>query len=428
VLRPYQREALQALKAGKNVFSIIHRRAGKDIMAMDMLTMRGLMRVGTHVYLMPYQKQAREVIWDGMDGKGIPFLASIPPCLIAKKNDARMQIRLINGSRLVFGGSNNITSIIGSNPVTIIYSEYALHHPQVSGYLNPILTQNGGLEIKNSTPRGMNHCYEAFEAAKQNPAYFCQHLGYQQTFDNDGNRIITEEMIEAERKKGVSEELLRQEWMCDFSSGNQGAYFTREYNDMEREGRIGDIRFNTHLPLHTVWDLGAGDATVGILFQINGRYIDIIHCIHDVSKPFKWYLETANRLRQQMQLVWGSHYVPHDVHQKHQGFEQVESRMTMARAQGWILQTVPKVNIEDGIEAMRFAFPNIRINKLNCHMLIRAIREYAREYDEEKARYKDKPLHNWAADYADALRYLSVNYRRLYAVPSAPSKYSVGNA
>ena len=397
-------------------------------MGMDILTMRGLMRVGTHVYLMPFQKQAREVIWDGMDGTGIPFLASIPPCLIAKKNDARMQIRLINGSRLVFGGSNNVTSIIGSNPVTIIYSEYALHHPLVSSYLNPILTQNGGLEVKNTTPRGMNHAWEAFNSAKDNPAYFVQHLSYKDTFDNDGNRIITDEMIDAERRKGVSEEIIRQEWMCDFQAGNQGAYFTREYSDMEREGRIGDIRVNPSLPLHTAWDLGGTDSTVGILFQINGRYIDILHVIHDFDKSFKWYLETANKLRTQMNCVWGNHYVPHDVNQKHQGWEQVESRMTMARRAGWVLQTVPKVNIEDGIEAMRFAFPKVRINKLNCGMFLRALREYQREYDEEKAIYKKVPLHNWASDFADAFRYLSVNYRRLYDTHQAPKKYGTGRA
>lgn len=61
-------------------------------------------------------------------------------------------------------------------------------------------------------------------------------------------------------------------------------------------------------------------------------------------------------------------------------------------------------------------------------MLVRAIREYGREYDEDKARFKDKPLHNWAADYADALRYLSVNYRRLYDTYQEPRSYNTGKA
>jgi hypothetical protein len=100
----------------------------------------------------------------------------------------------------------------------------------------------------------------------------------------------------------------------------------------------------------------------------------------------------------------------------------------MARRDGWLLQAVPKVNIEDGIEAMRFAFPHIRINKTNCNMFIRAIREYQREYDEDRAIYKPRPLHNWASHYCDALRYLSVNYRRLYDTHQAPRTYATGKA
>ena len=70
-----------------------------------------------------------------------------------------MEIKLINGSRLVLAGSNNIDSLMGTNPVTIIYSEFALHHPLARQYLNPILIQNEGLEIIQSTPRGKNHLW-----------------------------------------------------------------------------------------------------------------------------------------------------------------------------------------------------------------------------------------------------------------------------
>jgi len=95
-----------------------------------------------------------------MDFTGRPFLSAIPECLIMKKNDARMEITLINGSRLVLGGSNNFNSIMGANPVTVIYSEFALHNPLARQYINPILVQNKGLEIIQSTPRGKNHLFE----------------------------------------------------------------------------------------------------------------------------------------------------------------------------------------------------------------------------------------------------------------------------
>ncbi len=272
----------------------------------------------------------------------------------------------------------------------------------------------------------MNHAWEAFEAAKDNPDYFVQHLTYKQTFNNDGSRIITDEMIEAERRKGTSPELLAQEWECSFDSGNQGAYFTREYNDMQTEGRIGTFPVNRSQPLHSVWDLGGTDATAGLLYQIDGKYINIIHCIHDMGKGFKWYLEQAEKIRLSLGCVWGTHWVPHDVNQKHQGWEHTESRLMQARSHGWPLSVVHKVNFEDGIEAIRYTMPKLRIDKNNCAIFLRAIREYQREFDEEKARYAAKPLDNWAVHLVDALRYLSVTYRRLYDVYQEPRRYTTG--
>ena len=139
---PHQYRSLLALHSGKNVVNIIHRRAGKDIFCMEAWLMRALTRVGTHVYLFPQLNQARAVIWHGMDYSGRPFMSAIPDSIVEYTNDARMEKRLINGSRLVLGGSNNYNALMGSNPVTIIYSEYALHHPLARQYLNPILTQN----------------------------------------------------------------------------------------------------------------------------------------------------------------------------------------------------------------------------------------------------------------------------------------------
>ena len=47
------------------------------------------------------------------------------------------------------------------------------------------------------------------------------------------------------------------------------------------------------------------------------------------------------------------HWMPRDVEQKQQVWEHAESRNMQARKHGWMLQDVPKVNFEDGIEAVR---------------------------------------------------------------------------
>jgi phage terminase large subunit len=420
----YQIDFLKAVKEGKNICSVIHRRAGKDTICLQAWLLRGLSRIGTHIYLFPLQKQARDVIWNGMDFNGKPFISYIPECLISSKNTARMEINLFNGSRLVLAGSNNFNSHMGSNPVTIIYSEYSLHNPLARQYMNPIIVQNGGVEIVQFTPRGKNHAFEMFEVIRENPKYFTQHLSVEQTFNHTGQRVITEEQVKQAKLLGMSDEMIRQEFYVDFDVGNLGAYFTREISDMEREGRITNLVCNPNLPLHTVWDLGGTDATAGWLFQVEGKFINLLHILHDTGRSLKYYLDKAEQIRISLGCQWGNHFMPHDVKHEHQGWELVESRLMAARKHGWFFQVTPKINFEDGIESLRYIFPKLRIDKNNCQIGLRALREYQREYDELKACYKPKPLDNWATHIVDATRYLGVNYRRLFDIPHPPQTYT----
>jgi hypothetical protein len=263
------------------------------------------------------------------------------------------------------------------------------------------------------------------DQVRDNPRYFVQHLTCEQTFIDEERttRVIPASFIKEAKEMGMSEEHIRQEFYCDFDVGNIGAYFTREMSDMEQEGRLTFVKPNPALPLHTVWDLGGTDATACWMFQLEGRYINLVHIVHDSGYGLKWYLDKVELIRQSFGCRWGNHFMPHDVKQAHQGWEQAESRLMIARQHGWFFQVTPKVNFEDGIEAMRYIFPKIRIDKTNCMIGIRAIREYQRQYDEQRACYQSKPMDNWATHIVDALRYLAVNYRRLYNTPQQTIKY-----
>ena len=422
---PHQARMFKAMVDDKNVCAVIHRRAGKDIFSLQAWLLRGLKRIGTHVYLFPLHKQARSVIWQGLDFDGKPFMDAIPDALVSNRNEARMEIDLFNGSKLVLAGSNNYDGLMGTNPVTIIYSEFSLHNPLARQYLNPIIVQNKGKEILQYTPRGMNHGFEVYQQVKDLPDYHVEHLTVEQTFKHDGvSRIITDEDIKRAKDLGMSDELIRQEFYVDFEVGNLGAYYTKEIGDMEREGRVMPLKVDTSLPLHTIWDLGGTDATAGLIFQIMGKYIHVLHLLHDTGKGLKYYLDEAEKYRQSVNGHWGNHFMPHDVSQKHQGWEQVESRIMLARKAGWHFQIIPKVNFDDGIEATRYLFQRLRLCKLNCKLPLQALREYMREYDEVNKVFSKKPLDNWATHIADAFRYLGIIYKRLYDTPSPPHQYN----
>lgn len=199
----------------KRAVTVWPRRNGKDIMAINVLIALAMQRVGTYYYIGPYYKQIREIIWQGIDGTGHRFLDYIPKELIKSKQDQEMRLFLINGSVIKLCGSDNVDAIVGSNPIGIIFTEFSLHRPEAWHYLRPILAENDGWALFNGTPRGLNHYYQMCEAAKGDPEWFYQYL----TRDDTG--IPSMEAITKERRAGMPESLIQQEFYCSWSASSE---------------------------------------------------------------------------------------------------------------------------------------------------------------------------------------------------------------
>jgi len=179
------------------------------------LAAKALQRKGLYQYIAPFAKQIRLILWEGTDGTGRRFIDYIPKELIKRKLDQEMKIFLANGSMIQLCGSDNPDSIVGANPVGQVYTEYSLHKPGIWGYMRPILRENGGWALFNGTPRGMNHLYTLFKAAEKNTEWFAQLL------TRDDTQFPTLEDIEAERKAGMLESLILQEYYCDWTASSE---------------------------------------------------------------------------------------------------------------------------------------------------------------------------------------------------------------
>jgi len=57
--------------------------------------------------------------------------------------------------------------------------------------------------------------------AKDNDKWFCQSLTVDQTFDDKGNRVISDELIQEERDSGMDEDLIQQEYYVSFQAFGQ---------------------------------------------------------------------------------------------------------------------------------------------------------------------------------------------------------------
>jgi len=150
-LRPYQVPAWNAFIVNKVTRGLViwPRRNGKDIVFLNIAIAKMLERVGLYLYVAPYYGQIRNIIWDGATDSGRRFLDYIPPQLIKRKREDRMMIELKNGSILKLAGSDNPDSLVGGNPVGIVFTEFSLHKPEGWNYLRPILANNGGWALFN---------------------------------------------------------------------------------------------------------------------------------------------------------------------------------------------------------------------------------------------------------------------------------------
>lgn len=403
--RPYQTDLFRALDSGyKRAVTVWHRRAGKDKSMFNLIIKKALERRGIYYYLFPEFTQARRVIYDGVDGSGFKFMDHIPETLIQRKNATDMKVELVNGSIIQLIGTDKFDKVRGSNPVGCVFSEFAFHNPKAWNIIRPILAENGGWAIFNSTPNGKNHFYDMFNSAEKNQKWFTQFLTVEDTVKDDGKPVISSEVIQDERDAGMSEEMIQQEFYCNWTANSQGFYYLSTIEASEREGKIGKVPFDHGSPVETWWDIGVGDNTCIWFTQTMGKTIHVIDFYKNNGKGIGHYAKEL----QKKPYVYRSHNFPHDMINTEFGTGRTRLEVAEELFKGVRVNIIQKVGLEDGINAVRMVLPSCYFDKANCLEGLDALRNYHRQYDEKLQEYKDKPVHDWASDPSDAFRYMAV--------------------
>jgi len=211
--RKYQEKILQALDSGcKRAVIVWHRRSGKDKVLINLIIKKAFERVGIYYYFFPTYSQGEKIIWDGVDKDGFKFLDHIPQEVIGDKNDTKKRVRFVNGSILQIIGTDNIDSIVGTNPIGCVFSEYSIQDPRAWDFIRPILAENGGWAVFAYTPRGLNHGWKLLQQARTEPNWFHEVLTV------DDTEAISKEVLEEEERQ-MPPDLFQQEYYCKFLDG-----------------------------------------------------------------------------------------------------------------------------------------------------------------------------------------------------------------
>ena len=429
--RPYQVPLLRAMDQGcKRAFHVWHRRAGKEKTDLAGLMSRKMYQdVGLYWYVFPTFVQGRKVLWDGIDRDGFRLLDHFPERLFPYRNDTEMKVRAANGSLLQVVGSDNFNSLMGANPRGVVLSEYALQDPNCWSFIRPILAENDGWAVFNTTPRGENHAYDLWELARANPFHPATNkLGWFTSLLTVADTgAIRKEVLEQERLETIrlhgDDSVHQQEYYCNFTVAIPGAYYAAHIARAYRDGRVGTVPHEPSLKVDTVWDLGMNDRTSIWFIQAVGPQIRVIDYMEGTGKGIPDYIAEIKQTRPH--YVFGRHVGPHDIEVRDLSVAGGKTRRDVARALGFDFMVAPKVPVNDGIEAARNVFGRCWFDKDACRPGINALKSYRKQWDEKRRTFLNQPFHDWSSNAADAFRYLALTLELRHESGKAapPDKY-----
>lgn len=408
-------------KGGKRAAISWHRRAGKDLFAINRIAYCGAApehshpssRVGIYWHILPTFNQGRKVIWEGSTNDGKKFIDAFPPDLIHSVNNQEMRISLKNGSTYQVLGGDDPDRLVGANPIGIVFSEYSIMPEKTWHYLMPILNANDGWALFIFTPRGENHAFRMLNAAKTDKKWFAQVLTVKDTFytcPKTGERrpVVHEDLIEEDRKAGMDEATVLQEYYGSFKSSLKGAYFGEQMDKALMEGRITGVPWEPQLPVCTAWDLGLDDMTCIWFFQqSHGGEIRIIDYYQNSGEGLLHYIKHIKSKN----YNYGNHYFPWDIAVKE--LSTGKSRFDLVRQSGVRPAIIVKQHaVADGIESVRSLLPKCWFNESKCKVGIEALKGYRKQWNETLGTFRENPLHDNCSHAADAIRTLAMGIRR----------------
>ena len=217
--RPWQSECFKKLKR----FSVMvcHRRAGKSVLAIMWLIHKALTQTGNDgrfAYVAPEKGQAKAVAWDYVKR----YATKIPG---TKVSEVELSVEFSNGSRIQLYGADDPDRLRGIYLDGVVLDELADMKPTTwDEVVRPALTDRKGSALFIGTPKGLNLLSQLYFDAAGKPDWFSARY----TVDDTG-AIDPTELAAAKRDMSISK--FRQEFLCDFTAGNDDAFISAEMVD-----------------------------------------------------------------------------------------------------------------------------------------------------------------------------------------------------
>lgn len=409
--RLYQRAAWEYLaNGGRHAELIWHRRSGKDEISLHHTACAMFERTGNYWHMLPEASQARKAIWDAINPhSGVRRIdEAFPPALRSFTRNQDMMLGLKNGSTWQVLGSDNYNSLVGSPPIGVVFSEWALANPSARAYLRPIMLENNGWQLYITTPRGRNHAYRTFNAAKTDPNAFAQVLTAYDTGAMSAERLDEERMAYIKdfgEDQGIA--LFAQEYECSFDAAILGAVLGRAVERARNENRIAeDIGFDpAGALLELSCDLGFHDTTAFWFWQpmIGGFHVVDFDAASGLDAD-EWCKRLKKRCDERGYEI-GRIYLPHDARARTFASKRNAIEAFLEHFGPERCSVVPQGTVHDRINAARRIMPRCAFALPECEAGLEALASWQFEFLEETRSFSKIPKHDWASHPGDAFSY-----------------------
>ena len=378
---------------------VAHRRCGKTVACINDLIYKAIMegkQDARYAYLAPYYAQAKSIAFD--------YLMKFSEPVRANHNVSELWVELINGARIRLFGADNPDALRGLYLDGVVLDEYADMKPSTWGaVLRPLLSDRQGWATFIGTPKGHNAFWDVYHNATKNDNWYAKTLRASQT-----GLLPDSELKDA--AKSMSEDQYLQEFECDFESAILGAFYGKEMRQLTDQGRITTVGHDSLFKVHTAWDLGYSDDTAIWWFQVVHGEIRMLDYHSSNGQPVAFYAGIIQARENERGYDYGRHYLPHDARAKTLAsnrsiIEQLSDKLEISK-----MKIVPSLSLQDGIQASRLALTRAWFDH-RCEDGIECLRQYQREYDEDKKVFRDKPRHDWTSHGADAFRMLAIAWK-----------------
>lgn len=196
-----------------------------------------------------------------------------------------------------------------------------------------------------------------------------------------------------------------------FAASVEGAILQEQMAQIRNLDRIGQFRYDPRFEVNTFWDFGltrtSGQTVILYHQRINGMN-RFINCDFGINLSISQLVNALNS----KPYAYGKHYMPHDVAKREQGLFANKSRQEHFNDLGvFNIQKIDRIpTLSTGIQMLQSFLLTCEFDEEGCIDLIKGLDSYRREWDEKAGKFKEVPLHNWASDFADALRQAAQGY------------------